>query len=177
MNQTKRNYLALLAVFALSGTFVNAQSDKKEDVITTKPFGDTERHGNGIKEERKLLKPVANQPRYDESDITKIADNMILFQRANGGWPKNYDMRAVLTPEQLEKVASTKSILHTTFDNETTYTHIYYLAQVYSSTKIDKYKEACIKGIQFVLDAQYTNGGWPQYFPLEKNYSSHITFF
>lgn len=176
MNQTKRNYLALLVVFALSGTFVNAQSDKKEDVITTKPFGDSERHWYGIKDESNLINPVANQPRYDESDITKIADNMILFQRANGGWPKNYDMRAVLTPEQLEKVASTKSILHTTFDNETTYTHIYYLAQVYSSTKIDKYKEACIKGIQFVLDAQYTNGGWPQYFPLEKNYSRHITF-
>ena len=123
-----------------------------------------------------MVNAVPNQPRYEESDYTKIADNMMLFQRANGGWPKNYDMRAILTPEQLEKVASTKSILHTTFDNETTYTHIYYLAQVYNATKIEKYKEACIKGIQFVLDAQYANGGWPQYFPLEKGYSRHITF-
>ena len=40
---------------------------------------------------------------------------------------------------------------------------------------IEKYKEACLKGIQFVIDAQYPNGGWPQYFPLEKNYSRHIT--
>jgi PelA/Pel-15E family pectate lyase len=175
MNPTKRNYLALLTVFALSGTFVNAQSDKN-DAITTKPFGDSERHWYGIKDESNLINPVPNQPKYSDSDYTKIADNMILFQRANGGWPKNYDMKAILTPEQIEKVASTKAILHTTFDNETTYTHIYYLAQVYTATKIEKYKEACLKGIQFVMDAQYANGGWPQYFPLEKNYSRHITF-
>ncbi|WP_083382057.1 pectate lyase [Flavobacterium commune] len=176
MNPTKKNYLALLMVFALATTFVNAQSDKKAADISTKPFGDSERHWYGIKDESNLVNPVPNQPKYPESDYTKIADNMILFQCANGGWPKNYDMKAILTPEQVEKVASTKAILHTTFDNETTYTHVYYLAQVYTATKIEKYKVACEKGIQFILDAQYANGGWPQYFPLEKNYSRHITF-
>lgn len=172
-----KNYYVFLFAFLFSSAFVNAQSDKKDaDVITTKPFGDSERHWYGIKDATNLVNPVPNQPRYDESDYTKIADNMILFQRANGGWPKNYDMRAILTPEQVEKVASTKALLHTTFDNETTYTHIYYLAQVYTATKIDKYKQASEKGIQFILDAQFANGGWPQYFPLEKNYSRHITF-
>lgn len=177
MTIKKRNYLVFLIVFVLSNAFINAQSNKKDaDVITTKPFGDSERHWYGIKDPTNLVDPVPNQPKYPESDYTKIADNMILFQRANGGWPKNYDMKAILTPEQVEKVASTKAILHTTFDNETTYTHVYYLAQVYTATKIEKYKEACQKGIQFILDAQYANGGWPQYFPLEKNYSRHITF-
>jgi len=177
MSPKKRNYLAFLIVFVLSSAFINAQSNKKDaDIITTKPFGDSERHWYGIKDPTNLVDPVPNQPKYPESDYTKIADNMILFQRANGGWPKNYDMKAILTPEQVEKVASTKAILHTTFDNETTYTHVYYLAQVYTATKIEKYKTACEKGIQFILDAQYANGGWPQYFPLEKNYSRHITF-
>lgn len=177
MTPKKINYLAFLIVFVLSNPFINAQTNKKDaDVITTKPFGDSERHWYGIKDPTNLVDPVPNQPKYPESDYTKIADNMILFQRANGGWPKNYDMKAILTPEQVEKVASTKAILHTTFDNETTYTHIYYLAQVYTATKIEKYKEACLKGIQFILDAQYANGGWSQYFPLEKNYSRHITF-
>ena len=175
MTTKKRNYLVFLIVFVLSNIIINAQTKKDADVITTKPFGDSERHWYGIKDPTNLVDPVPNQPKYPESDYTKIADNMILFQRANGGWPKNYDMKAILTPEQVEKVASTKAILHTTFDNETTYTHVYYLAQVYTATKIEKYKEACQKGIQFILDAQYANGGWPQYFPLEKNYSRHIT--
>src|SRR5665811_2154727 len=70
----------------------------------------------------------------------------------------------------------TKDQLNTTFDNSTTYTHIDYLAQVYTLTKKEKYKDACLKGINFVLSAQYPNGGWPQYFPLEENYSRRITF-
>ncbi|MFA9187090.1 pectate lyase [Flavobacterium sp. FBOR7N2.3] len=177
MTFKNQNYLVLLIVFVLSNAFINAQSNKKDaDFITTKPFGDSERHWYGIKDPNNLVDPVPNQQKYPESDYTKIADNMILFQRANGGWPKNYDMKAILTPEQVEKVASTKAILHTTFDNETSYTHVYYLAQVYTATKIEKYKEACEKGIQFIIDAQYANGGWPQYFPLEKNYSRYITF-
>ncbi len=30
--------------------------------------------------------------------------------------------------------------------------------------------------MDFILSAQYKNGGWPQYFPLEDNYSKEITF-
>ena len=177
MNRKNRIQFTFLSALAFSSLALHAQSDKKEVAeISTKAFGDSERHWYGIKDENNLVNPVPNQPRYSESEITKIADNMILFQRDNGGWPKNYDMRAILTPEQLKNVVATKAILHTTFDNETTYPHVYYLAQVYAATKIEKYKEACLKGIQFVLDAQYANGGWPQYFPLEKDYSRHITF-
>ncbi len=132
--------------------------------------------GISIKDATNIVNPVPNQPQYPESEYTKIADNIIYFQRDNGGWPKNYDMRAVLTPEQMNEVVKTKSILHTTFDNATTYTHVYYLAQVYTLTQTEKHKEACLKGIDFILKAQYPNGGWPQYFPLEKGYSRHITF-
>ncbi len=165
--------LVLLGIF--SNNCLNAQQNE-DNSISTRPFGDGVRHWYGIKDANNLVDPVPNQPRYDESDYTNIADNIIRFQRDNGGWPKNYDMRAILTPEQINKVVSTKHILHTTFDNSTTYTHIYYLAQVFTATKIEKYKDACIKGIDFVLKSQYPNGGWPQYYPLEHNYSRYITF-
>ncbi|MES2239522.1 MAG: pectate lyase [Bacteroidota bacterium] len=176
MTVKQRNRFAFLTVLALTSAFLNAQSLKKE-TIDTKAFSDGVNHWYHIKDENNLVNPVPNQPQYAEENYTQIADNIILFQRANGGWPKNYDMKAILTPDQVKSVVDSKAILHTTFDNATTYTHIYYLAQVYTATKKEKYKEACLKGIQFVLDAQYANGGWPQYFPLEKkNYSSHITF-
>lgn len=169
--------LTLFVIVVFLGNHLNAQSKNEgTSAISTKPFGDGVRHWYNIKDKNNIVDPVPDQPRYDESDYTKIADNMLLFQRDNGGWPKNYDMRAILTPEQVKKVVTTKNSLHTTFDNATTYTHIYYLAQVYTATKIETYKEACLKGIHFVLNAQYANGGWPQYYPLEKNYSSHITF-
>jgi len=140
------------------------------------PFGDSMRHWYGIHDDGNIIQPKANQPKYQESEITKIADNILLYQRNNGGWPKNYDMQAILNSAQIDSLIRTKDKFHTTFDNSTTYTHIEYLAKVYSQTKIEKYKDACLKGIAFTLSAQFQNGGWPQYFPLENNYSRRITF-
>jgi len=151
----------------------NAQSNSE---ISTKPFTDGTNHWYFIKDKTNIINPIPNQPKYAETDYTKIADNILYFQRDNGGWPKNYDMKAILTPQQIDSVVKTKYIEHTTFDNETTYTHIHYLAQVYTLTKDPKYKDGCIRGINFTIKAQYPNGGWPQYFPLEKGYSRHITF-
>lgn len=173
----KNNFSLVIFLTFFPFFYSNAQSDKEnKTVISTKPFSDGVNHWYFINDKTNIVNAVPNQPKYDESDYTKIADNILYFQRDNGGWPKNYDMKAILTPEQINDVVKTKSILHTTFDNGTTYTHIYYLAQVYTQTKIEKYKDACLKGIDFILEAQYSNGGWPQYFPLEKGYSRHITF-
>ncbi|MEP7093539.1 MAG: pectate lyase, partial [Flavobacterium sp.] len=174
----KKKSLSFVIILTLFSFFYSvAQSDKESKVvISTKPFGDGVNHWYNIKDDNNIVNPIPDQPKYPESEYIKIADNILYFQRDNGGWPKNYDMKAVLTQEQINDVVKTKSVLHTTFDNSTTYTHIYYLAQVYTQTKIEKYKDACLKGIDFILAAQYPNGGWPQYFPLEKGYSRHITF-
>ncbi|HBL77378.1 MAG TPA: pectate lyase [Prolixibacteraceae bacterium] len=144
--------------------------------ISMAPFSDSSRHWYGIHDDGNIINPLPERPQYSETEITKIADNILLFQRNNGGWPKNYDMQAILTSEQIDSVANAKNQRHTTFDNSTTYTQIEYLARVYSITREEKYKDACLKGIEFVLSAQYPNGGWPQYFPLENNYSRLITF-
>jgi len=170
----------LLIVLLLDTAVLSAQV--KEPVkqyipISMEPFSDSRNHWYGIHDDTNIVNPVPNQPTYPESEIIKIADNILLYQRNNGGWPKNYDMQAILTNEQINSLLKTKDQSHTTFDNSTTYTHIRYLAKVFTITSIEKYKEGCLKGIRFVLKAQYPNGGWPQYFPLEsKNYSRRITF-
>jgi len=66
--------------------------------------------------------------------------------------------------------------LNTTFDNGSTYTQIAALAIAYNETNFEKYKLAALKGLDFILAAQYSNGGWPQYYPLETNYSRSITY-
>jgi PelA/Pel-15E family pectate lyase len=175
------NYSTLASViafvlFPFFGALAQTDATRAYQSISTEPFSDSEHHWYGIYDEGNIIFPLPGRPQYSETEITKIADNILLFQRNNGGWPKNYDMRAILTEAQKDSVIRTKNILHTTFDNSTTYTHIDYLARVYSVTHIEKYKEACLKGIEFTLSAQYPNGGWPQYFPLEKDYSRHITF-
>ena len=102
---------------------------------------------------------------------------MLLFQKNNGGWPKNYDFFAILSPQQKKLVQAAKAETNTTFDNGNTYTQIAALAIAFKATKAEKYKTGCVKGLNFVLKAQYKNGGWPQYYPIEpNNYSSHITY-
>lgn len=175
--------LFFLVLTSLSFVYSTAQSKKEEKIIiSTKPFRDGVNHWYNISDNTNVINPVLDQLKYDDSEYIKIADNIIYFQRDNGGWPKNYDMSAILTPTQIDSVIKTKPLLETTFDNATTYTHTYYLAQVYTVTKNEKYKNACLKGFDFILEAQYLNGGWPQYFPLaessplEETYKRHITF-
>jgi len=166
----------LVVLYCQNGTAQMKEQTKVYDPISMEPFGDSMRHWYGIHDDGNIIQPKSNQLKYKESEITKIADNILIYQRDNGGWPKNYDMQAILTNEQVDSLVKTKNKFHTTFDNSTTYTHINYLAQVYTITRIEKYKIACLKGINFTLSAQYPNGGWPQYFPLEDNYSRRITY-
>lgn len=145
--------------------------------IDYEPFQDNTHHWYDIADKDNMINALPARPRYKQTEITNIANNMLLFQKNNGGWPKNYDFFAILTPEQKNTVKAAKGETNTTFDNGNTYTQIAALAIAFKATGVEKYKTACLRGLEFVLKAQYKNGGWPQYYPIEKdNYSSHITF-
>jgi PelA/Pel-15E family pectate lyase len=139
-------------------------------------FGDNAGHWYGIADKKNMINARPGNPKYDPSEIIKIADNILLFQKSNGGWPKNYDVFAILTDDQKDSVSAARNVLNTTYDNGSTYSQITALANVYTATKIEKYKTGAIKGFDFVLKSQYKNGGWPQYYPLENNYSKYITY-
>ena len=167
----------LLLVLSLIISAAHAQNQpQKFTKISVEDFGDDSRHWYGIADKGNIINPKTNQARYKPTEIEAIADNILLYQRNNAGWPKNYDMFAILNNAQKDSLINTKNILNTTFDNGTTYTHVACLADVYTATHLEKYKDAALKGLNFILSAQYKNGGWPQYFPLENNYSRHITY-
>lgn len=156
---------------------LNAQQTAADKfVINTSIFDDAAHHWYDLADKHKLIQPLPGKPRYQPSELIPIGDNILLFQKNNGGWPKNYDIFAKLTPAQMDTVQAAKAILNTTFDNRTTYSHIAALAGIYTATGEERFKAGALKGIEYVLEAQYDNGGWPQYYPLEKGYSRHITF-
>lgn len=169
------------AMLLLSGGFcltscAKDEAKSEETQIDSNDFYNSAHHWYDIYDDKNIINASPNQPRYEPSRIKEIADNVLLYQRDNGGWPKNYDMRAILTDEQKQIVKRVKPDPYTTFDNCTTYSHIKYLAKAWQILKDEKYKDGALKGIDFVFLAQYPNGGWPQYFPLEKKYSKLITF-
>ncbi|MDQ3711422.1 MAG: pectate lyase [Acidobacteriota bacterium] len=122
---------------------------------------------------------------YQTDEAAHIADQVILYQKDNGGWEKNLDMTAMLTEREKKALAAKKSdISETTIDNRTTYTQLAYLSKIITASLLKttppnnfpKYKEAFSKGLGYLLASQYENGGFPQFYPLQKNYSRHITF-
>lgn len=114
---------------------------------------------------------------YHTQEATRIADNVLLYQQETGGWPKNIYMAAELTPEERKAViAQKKNVNESTIDNSATTSEIEFLAKVYNATHTKKYKKAVLKGIDYLLEAQYDNGGWPQFYPRPKGYYIAITY-
>ena len=148
----------------------------KSVCIDTSEFENSAHHWYDIKDTDKIIDPLENQKKYSSKEFEKIADNILIFQKVNGGWPKNYDMQAILTLEQETAVIKSKKILNTCFDNSATFSHLNYLAKTFNFSKKEKYKIAFTEGIKFILSAQYDNGGWPQYYPDTSDYRKYITF-
>lgn len=113
---------------------------------------------------------------YGTPESIRIADNVLLYQNDNGGWPKNIDMARKLNDSQKKSLEKNRNKAETLIDNGATWTQIRYLALMREATGDQRYADAVLRGINYLLAAQYPNGGWPMIYPLRKGYYSHITF-
>ena len=104
------------------------------------------------------------------------AETLLLYQRDNGGWAKNFEWDDAIDDNKRKELLNQKQRSDTTIDNGATHREIRYMARAYVRLKDERYKQAALKGIAFLLQAQYDNGGWPQYYPVKKGYSRYITF-
>ena len=111
---------------------------------------------------------------YASAGARTIADNVIRWQSPEGGWPKNTDLAAAPSPEVLAELLRHGGT--NTVDNGATTTPLRFLALMVQATKDPRYRAVFERGFDYLLAAQFQNGGWPQYFPLRKGYYSHITY-
>jgi len=102
---------------------------------------------------------------YATPAAATIAANILYYQNTDGGWPKNIDMT--------QRTAARE---RSTIDNSGTTMQMIFLAKVFGATGMSSYKDAFLKGLDYLLAAQYANGGWPQYYPNATGYYTHITF-
>jgi len=122
---------------------------------------------------------------YQTDEAARIADQLLLYQKENGGWEKNVDMALMLTKAEKDQLIAKRSdVSETTIDNRTTYPQVAYLGKVITAsllktappTNFPKYRDAFNRGLDYLLASQYSNGGFPQFYPLRKGYYTHITF-
>ena len=114
--------------------------------------------------------------RYSKDQIPQIAGNILLYQRANGGWAPNWDPLRVLTDEEKTQLTADKQKTDSSFDNRATYPQIEFLAHAFNKTGNTEYRDAALRGIEFILAAQTQCGGWPHSYPRTDNYRPLITF-
>lgn len=150
--------------------------DKQQTPPDTSGFRDGARHWRRIRDENRVIQPRPEHPAWKPHQMAEIAENLLLFQRANGGWPKDYDMQAVLNEDEQKKILDTRDRDDTSFDNRNVFPQVKYLAEMYHRTGVAAYGTGCERGLDFMLRAQYPNGGFPQWFPGGKGYHRHITY-
>jgi PelA/Pel-15E family pectate lyase len=132
---------------------------------------------------------------YGTDPAKHIADVVVSFQTPAGGWSKNMGFNDALRlpgqpyaadnlnrfpdPEDFDKPRDPHWNYVGTLDNDATNTELHFLAKVqahFLGANGDAYRASFIKGIHYLLAAQYPNGGFPQVYPLEGNYHDAITF-
>ena len=82
---------------------------------------------------------------YGSKEALRIAETVLLVQRNNGGWPKNYDRARALSQEDRKNLLSQKKQNDTTFDNGATHSEVRCLAKVYNATGDERHKQAFLR--------------------------------
>jgi PelA/Pel-15E family pectate lyase len=110
-----------------------------------------------------------------------VAENMLMLQRHNGGWSKQLHKVAVnynktYSDAEKQEIREAVNDDDANIDNNSTTKEIIYLVKQYRQTADKRYLTAAERGIRYLLKAQYSNGGWPQYYPDHSSYRGAITF-
>jgi PelA/Pel-15E family pectate lyase len=135
---------------------------------------------------------------WTSDEALNAARNIVTYQIADGGWSKNIDMVSKpRAPGDLYDADNSNRFPDTadfdkpvdanwhyiaTLDNDSTWMQIRFLARVttallaaHRDADAAPFRASVERGIVYLLNAQYPNGGWPQVWPLEGGYHDAIT--
>ena len=108
----------------------------------------------------------------------QIADAIVSYQTASGGWSKHVDYtKGPRQPGQSYFGENNRWSWIATFDNNSTTAQMRFLfAADAAAPRTDRYRNAYLRGLDFILEAQFPNGCWPQVYPLQGSYHDAATF-
>lgn len=129
-----------------------------------------------VKHKQFGFEPEPTVEYLQSQDAIRVAQVILSFQTPSGGWSKRTNMAGL--PRQPGQMFGVEKNYIPTFDNGATTTQLRWLAAFYPYAPVSlkpQLTAALEKGLQFVLAAQYPNGGFAQTFPLRGGYHDAIT--
>jgi PelA/Pel-15E family pectate lyase len=114
---------------------------------------------------------------FGSGEARTIADHIVTWQSPAGAWFKGSDYGRVKTPVD---TASEDVWSYGTFDNDSTTTEMRFLARVIAASgaadQSKAWRDAFLRGLDYIFAAQYPNGGFPQVYPLVGGYHDAVTY-
>ncbi len=106
-------------------------------------------------------------------DLARYAGRALAWgQRKQGGWDHRVDVEG-LTPDA---TAPDRRSGHSTFDDDITQGAIKFLMQLDDELDEQWLSDSVRLALQFVMEAQFDNGAWPQWYPLRGGYHDYYTY-
>ena len=115
---------------------------------------------------------------YATAEARHVADVIVSFQTPAGGWGKNQSRAGAVRQPGQAYVSHGEGYVGT-LDNDATVTELRFLARVAgqaSEADGQAYRASLLRGVDYLLAAQYPNGGWPQIWPLQGGYHDAVTY-
>lgn len=107
----------------------------------------------------------------------RVAEVMLSYQTPSGGWSKHVDLhQGTRAPGQSFFSENENWQYIATIDNFSTTSEMEFLARLDAVHPDARYRAAFVRGVSYLLDAQYPNGCWPQVYPLQGGYHDNATF-
>ena len=123
------------------------------------------------------VKPSMTRAWFATDSAQRMARAILSFQAPNGGWSKHVDFTLhERAPGESYFAESAEWEWISTIDNESTTEEIHFLARADSAVRDARYETAIGRAIDYLLDAQFPNGCFPQVYPLEGSYHDAATF-
>lgn len=117
---------------------------------------------------------------FASDEAKQLVDAVLSYQTPSGGWSKHIGFTKGPRQPGMQWTSQNEpgqpAHYVATFDNGSTTEEIHLLAGVWLATKREDCRAAVVKGLNYILAAQFPNGGWPQVYPLEGGYHDDITF-
>jgi PelA/Pel-15E family pectate lyase len=117
---------------------------------------------------------------YASEEARAFADHIVTWQTPVGAWTKGGDY----TRDPRAEDNHHDEFSGGTYDNDSTITELQFLVLVshaavnnpVAPSRLATWQASFLRGLQYVFDSQYPNGGFPQIYPLVGGYHDAITF-